>query len=147
MLLQTIPQAVFTLADGLDAATATSRLQSLVFVDKKATATAQTLDFVAQRLLTPAQGRRMSAQALVVVMVGSESQDSMDALQQSVQELHSTGARVLVVGTSDTAQQSMEMELIASSATDVYQLSTMEALAAGNYSLGQQVLALSLIHI
>lgn len=140
-LLQTIPQAVFTLADGLDGATAISRLQALTFVDKRATATAQTLDFVAQRLLTPAQGRRVGAQALVVVLVGSESQDSMDALQQSVQELHATGARVLVVGTNDTAQQSMEMQLIASSAADVYNLETMETLAAANYSLGQQVLA------
>lgn len=140
-LLQTIPQAVFTLADGLDGATAISRLQALAFVDKRATATAQTLDFVAQRLLTPAQGRRVGAQALVVVLVGSESQDSMDALQQSVQELHATGARVLVVGTNDTAQQSLEMQLIASSAADVYGLEAMETLAAANYSLGQQVLA------
>lgn len=141
-MLQTIPEAVFTLGEQLDAAAAMQRLQSLAFVDRRATATAQTLDFVAQRVLSAALGRRSAVPAVVVIMAGSESQDTAEALQQAVSGLHGTGARVIVVGTASTTQEITEMELMASSASDVYEVGQLEGLVSLNASLlGQQLFA------
>ena len=60
-LLQTIPKALFQLGQQLDSAFAAGVLDGLVFVDHRATATSQTLDFVTQYMLTPLQGRRPTA--------------------------------------------------------------------------------------
>ena len=91
-LLQTIPKALFQLGQQLDSSFAAGVLDGLVFVDHRATATAQTLAFVRQRMLTPLQGRRPGAETLVVVMLGSESQDGLANVQQAAADLHGTGA-------------------------------------------------------
>ena len=107
-------------------------LHNLAYPDRRATATGQTLEFVADRMLSPIQGRRSDAVPLVVVFLGAEAQDGMAAVQAGAAALRAQGARVIVVGpgASISSQLEDEMLTIASTPSDVYDLDTLETLAA-----------------
>jgi hypothetical protein len=143
-LLQTIPEPVFQLGQQLSSAFAASVLEGLAYPPLRATATGQTLEFVAERMLTPLAGRRGDAAPLVVVMLGAESQESPGAVDQAGQLLRATGARVIVVGPGASVSSRLEDEMlaIANTPTDIFDLDTIEALVAqGETALQQQFLS------
>ncbi len=123
--LETIPRAVVSLSENLDIAAAYARIQDMQYPPDRATATSQTLDFVTTQVLSQ---RRSNALSLVVAMIGSESQNALNEIEQAAATLHSTGARVMVVGTRGSAVQDKEMAAIATSSADLHYLDTMEAL-------------------
>jgi hypothetical protein len=104
-------------------------LSQLTYPQFKATATATTLTFVAERMLTPLQGRRVGAETLVVTMLGAPSQEGLAAVQEAGAGLRQLGARVLVVS-PPSASIAFEQEVlaIASSPADVFVLETFESL-------------------
>jgi hypothetical protein len=99
---------------------------------------------VANRLLNAQQGRRTNANALVIVMIGSESQDTDDELLASAEQLRSLGAQVVTVGTNDTAAVSHQMDVLAGSSRNVFTLEDMKT-RAGNLSAFQNSVLASFV--
>ena len=119
-LLETIPKAVINLNQNLDSITAADILRGLVYQPYLATATASSLSFVQNKMLSVLAGRRPNAQALVFAMLGAESQESFAAVNASASSLHATGTDVIVIGTNSTPQLQLEMDTIATAISDVY---------------------------
>jgi hypothetical protein len=125
-----VPRAIFQLGQQLDSAFATQALSQLLYTDFKATATATTLTFVTERMLTPLQGRRVGAETLVVAMLGAPSQEGLAAVQEAGAGLRQLGARVLAVGpASNIVGLEDEMLAVASDPSNNYALETLETLA------------------
>ena len=126
VLLKTLPSTVFNLGQNLDSNQAVLALQAVTIPSYQATATAETLDYVTNHILITAAGRRSNAQPVVIVMLGSESQNTQTEIQQSAASLQATGADVIVIGTNNSATLSLEMSIIASSPQNIYTLDQIQ---------------------
>ena len=128
ILLETIPSVVFQLGQNLNSIDANSELAGLQYVNYLATATGRTLDVVTNSMLTSVEGHRSNAQPIVLAMLGSKSQESVNTVNISAQSLHSLGAKVIVVenGMAGNALFEEEAIMIASQPSDIYSLGVLE---------------------